>query len=80
MELIHGSLARDFPALDLRQVRVTLLEAADHLLDNMPDGLSGYARLRLQRLGVAVRLGAQVVRVTPDEVLLKDGARIAAAR
>ena len=78
MELIHGSLARDFPDLDLRQVRVTLLEAADHLLDNLPDGLSGYARLRLQRLGVAVRLGAQVVRVTPDEVRLKDGARIAA--
>jgi NADH:ubiquinone reductase (H+-translocating) len=78
MELIHGSLHRDFPDLDFRQVRVTLIEAADHLLDNMPEGLSGYARTRLQRMRVDVRLKAQVVRVTPEAVLLKDGARIAA--
>ena len=77
-ELIHGSLDQDFPDLDLRQVRVTLLEAAEHLLDNLPEGLSRYACVRLQRMRVDVRLEAQVVRVTPDEVLLKDGGRIAA--
>ena len=56
MELIHGSLDRDFPDLDLRQVRVVLLEAFDHLLDGMPKKLSDYAQNRLTKMGVEVRL------------------------
>ena len=77
MELIHGSLHRDFPDLDLEQVRVLLLDTMDHLLDGMPKELSDYAERRLQRMGVDVRLKSQVVQITPDDVLLKDGTRIA---
>ena len=77
MELVHGSLSKDFPDLDLRQVQVTLLEASDHLLDGMPNELSDYAQKRLTKMGVEVRLKSQVVKLTPREVLLEDGTRIA---
>jgi NADH:ubiquinone reductase (H+-translocating) len=77
MELIRGSLKRDFPDLDLSQLQVVLLEASDHLLAGMPRQLSDYAHKRLQKMGVDVHLNAQVVRLTPQEIFLKDGTRIA---
>jgi NADH dehydrogenase len=77
MELIHGSLDRDFPHLDLRQVRVVLLEASGHLLEGMPEELSNYALRRLKKMEIEVRLSAKVIKITPHEVLMKDGTRIA---
>ncbi len=77
VELIHGSLDRDFPHLDFRQVRIVMLEASDHLLVGMPEELSDYAQKRLDKLGIDVHLKSHVVKITPDEVLMKDGTRIA---
>ena len=77
MELINGALGRDFPHLDLKQVRVVLLEASDHLLVGMPEELSDYAQKRLTKMGIDVHLKSQVVKITPREVLMKDGTRIA---
>ena len=56
MELINGSLNRDFPELDFTKVQVLLVEASDGLLQGMPDPLRAYARARLTRMGVQVRL------------------------
>jgi NADH dehydrogenase len=77
MELIRGALSKDFPELDLSRVRILLLEAADHLLDGMPGELSDYAMKRLEKMGVEVQLKSPLVKVTPQEVFLKDGTRIA---
>jgi NADH dehydrogenase len=77
MELIHGSLEKDFPNLDLKRVRVVLVEARDHLLEGVPMGLSDYARRRLNKMGVDVHLSSPLVKISPQEVLLKDGTRIA---
>lgn len=76
-ELIQGPLAKDYPELDLDEVRVVLLEAADRLLLAMPSKLSRYAVERLQRMGVEVRLRAMVNEVTPESVHLQDGGAIA---
>ena len=76
MELINGSLNRDFPELDFTQVQVLLLEASDRLLRDMPDPLSDYAQTRLKKMGVQVLLKSRLVKVTPDEAFLKDGTRI----
>lgn len=76
VELIRGSLGRDFPDLAFNQVRVLLLEASDHLLDGMPGELSDYAKTRLGKMGVDVRLNSELVRINPHEVLLKDGTSI----
>jgi NADH dehydrogenase len=76
MELINGSLHRDFPELDFTQVQVLLVEASDRLLRDMPESLSDYARRHLEKMGVQVRLKSSLVKVTPEEIFLKDGSRI----
>jgi NADH dehydrogenase len=75
-ELIHGPLAKDFPSLDVRQVRVVLLEAVDGLLPGQPERLRAYALARLSRMGVEVRLNATVSRITREAVHLKDGSAV----
>jgi NADH dehydrogenase len=76
IELINGSLNRDFPELDFTQVQVLLLEASDRLLRDMPVPLSNYAEKHLEKMGVQVQLKSPLVKVTPEEVVLKDGSRI----
>lgn len=71
-ELIRGPLRRDFSELDLRQVRVVLLQAGDRLLSEMPPAQQRYARHRLRRMGVEVCLGATASQVTEEAVLLHD--------
>lgn len=75
-ELIRGPLAKDYPLLNLSQARVVLLEAVSALLTPFPERLREYALLKLGRMGVEVCLGAQVGRVTPDAVLMKDGSEL----
>lgn len=76
-ELIYGPLAKDYPGLNLDEVQVTLLEAADSLLLAMPDKLGQYAVNQLQQMRVNVRLKAIVNEVAPDWVQLKDGTILA---
>jgi len=78
-ELMAGALKRDFPRLGLATPCVTLLEAGDGLLPGFPDPLRAYAQKKLTALGVDVRLGAQVERVTPEGAVLKDGSAALAA-
>jgi NADH dehydrogenase len=72
-ELIRGSLVKDFPSLDPREMRILLLEAADRLLANFPASLGIYAAKRLQKLGIEIRFHAIVNQITPESVQLKDG-------
>jgi NADH:ubiquinone reductase (H+-translocating) len=72
-ELIRGPLSRDYPALDFKEVRLILLEATGHLLPGLPERLQVYAKDRLLKMGVDVRLGAMVTCITPESVSLKDG-------
>jgi NADH dehydrogenase len=78
-ELMTGALRRDFPRLGLDRPCVTLLEAGDGLLPGFPQSLRDYARTKLGSMGVDVRLGAQVARVTPQGAELADGASVRAA-
>ncbi len=72
-ELIRGPLRKDYVGLDVREVRIVLLEALDGLLPGLPDRLRAYAFARLRRMGVDVRLQAVVNEVAPSEVHLHDG-------
>jgi len=71
-ELIRGPLAKDYQALDPREMRVLLLEATDRLLASFPERLGRYAAKRLAKMGVEVHLQAAVSQITPDCVRLKD--------
>ena len=77
-EMARYSLARDFRRIRPDQARVVLFEGGPDLLAGFPDRLRGYARTRLEQLGVEVRTGVQVERLDADGVIA-GGERIACA-
>lgn len=78
IELIQGSLRKDYPTLDMRQVQVILLQGRDRLLADLPVKLCEYTHKQLRRRGVKVYLQAKVSEVTPNGVYLADGTNILA--
>ena len=69
-EIARETIARDFRAIDPRQARVILLEGGPRILPSFPEALSKRAQMALSRLGVEVRTGSMVTRITPDAVWL----------
>ncbi|TMF45344.1 MAG: NAD(P)/FAD-dependent oxidoreductase [Chloroflexi bacterium] len=78
-ELIRHVLKKDYPNLDLSEVRVILLEAADSVLGTFTPSLREAARRSLEKKGVEVRLNAKVAEVTDDSIRLAGGEAINAA-
>ena len=70
-ELIYGPLLQDFGSIDRDEVEIRLLEGGERLLGGMPVRLQEYARVRLERRGVRVLTGSQVVEVASDRVLTR---------
>ena len=67
-EIARETIARDFRAIDPRQARVILLEGGPRILPSFPEPLSKRAEMALSGLGVEVRTGSTVTRITPDAV------------
>jgi NADH dehydrogenase len=76
-ELLHGPAGRDYPSLNLRDARIILLEAMEHLLPEFPLRLQEYCQKRLERMGVEVRVRSAVESVTTESVQIKGGEAIA---
>jgi NADH:ubiquinone reductase (H+-translocating) len=77
-ELIRLVLRKDYRDLDLEEVRVLLLEAADSVLGAFTPPLRESARKALERKGVEVKLGAKVEMATASSIRLASGEEIAA--
>jgi len=77
-ELIRLVLVKDYPRLNVKDVRVLLLEATDRLLAVMPSRLREAAAETLRRKHVDVRFGATVADYDGARVLLKSGEAIPA--
>ncbi len=75
-ELVYGPLHPDYPDIARGEPNVILVEAGPRVLPGMPERLAGYAHRRLERMGVEVRLGAQVAEVTRTEARLAAGTAI----
>ena len=75
-ELIRGVLARDFPSVYIRDTRILLVEAGDHLLSPFAAPLRESARRALARRGVEVLLDRQVKSAGPDFVEFAGGERL----
>jgi len=71
-ELIRLVLLKDYPTLNLKDVRILLLEAADRLLSGFPDSLQEYAAETLWDKHVEVRFGASVTGFDGERVELKS--------
>jgi NADH dehydrogenase len=72
-ELIRLVLVKDYPRLNIKDVRVLLLEATDRVLGSMPERLREAAGATLWRKHVEVRFGATVADFDGARVLLKSG-------
>jgi NADH dehydrogenase len=78
-ELVRHVLKKDYPNLDLGEVRVVLLEAAGSVLGTFVPSLRAAAERSLEKKGVEVRLNARVAEVSKDSIKLADGEEIPAA-
>ena len=72
-ELIRLVLVKDYPRLNIKDVRVLLLEATDKLLAAMPERLREAADKTLWRKYVEVRFGASVADYDGDRIRLNSG-------
>src|SRR6059036_597448 len=72
-ELIRLVLVKDYPRLNIKDVRVLLLEATDRLLAAMPERLREAAGKTLWRKYVEVRFGASVADYDGERIRLKSG-------
>lgn len=63
---------------DSSRLEVTLLEAGPRILPALPERLAAAAHAELEALGVRVATGTQVVEVTNDAILTRDGETIPA--
>jgi NADH dehydrogenase len=77
-ELQRHALRRDFPDLSFDEVRIVLIELLDTVLPTFTKSLQGYAKRKLDQMGVELLLNTTVKDATCDAVHLKDGRTIAA--
>ena len=75
----RGFVAYGLDAIDPdRDVKITLVEAADHVLPALSTRLQDATEKQLTKLGVELVTGAQVVEVTSDAIRTREGREIAA--
>jgi NADH:ubiquinone reductase (H+-translocating) len=76
-EISRDTLPGDFRAIDPREGRVLLVEAADRVLTSFPASLSAKAARSLSRLGVTPLVGRTVVDIDEEAVTIEasGGAR-----
>jgi NADH:quinone reductase (non-electrogenic) len=72
-ELYRGDFAKDYPAVDPEDARVTLVEAGPELFGMFKPKLRDYAEKALTKRDVEVKTGAAVASVTPTTVELMSG-------
>lgn len=74
--LIHGTLPRQYPRIRPEEVRLVLFEASPEILPGLPETLKADAVRRLRELGIDVRLGTRVSRVSARGVTLPGGEEV----
>jgi NADH dehydrogenase len=75
-ELINLVMVKDYLSLDLKEVRVILLEAADHLMESFPEKLRKTTVDLLRKKNVEVRLNTKVVDFNGRKITLGNGSSI----
>jgi len=72
-ELINLVMVKDYPSLDLKEVRVIQLEAADHLMESFPEKLRKTTVDLLRKKNVEVVLNTKVVDFNGRKITLGNG-------
>jgi len=74
-DFLREDLEEAFPDL-APHVTITLLEAADQILNTFDEELRAYTTRLFQRRRIRVRTGSLVIRVDRESILLRDGTEI----
>lgn len=74
--LVHESLAPDYPNIDPNRVRVFLLEGLPHILQELDPALRKAARTRLVNERIEVKTSSMAEEITENSVRLKGGETI----
>ncbi|XP_011086117.1 external alternative NAD(P)H-ubiquinone oxidoreductase B2, mitochondrial [Sesamum indicum] len=74
-DYVKEDLVRLYPKVK-EAVKITLLEATDHILNMFDKRITAYAEEKFQSDGIDVKTGAMVVKVSDKEILVKNGGRI----
>jgi NADH dehydrogenase len=75
-ELIIHVMAKDYPYMDLKEVRVLLLEAAPSVMMTYPDELRKATNKLLRKKGVEILVNTRLVDYNGHDVTLGDGSHI----
>jgi NADH dehydrogenase len=81
-ELAHRVLPRDYRAIDTRQARIILIDAAPAVLPPFKEKLQRYTKQTLEKMGVEILLNTTAVGMDDDEINVKgpDGEETIYAR
>lgn len=79
VELLRSRLRREYPSLNMREVKLILLQSGDRLFPEFPPKLGRVTQKYLQKLEVDVRLQTRVQRISATEVYLADSQTISTA-
>ncbi|KAL0310678.1 UNVERIFIED_CONTAM: External alternative NAD(P)H-ubiquinone oxidoreductase B2, mitochondrial [Sesamum angustifolium] len=71
-DYVKEDLVRLYPKVK-EAVKITLLEATDHILNMFDKRITAFAEEKFQRDGIDVKTGAMVVKVSDKEILVKNG-------
>ena len=79
MELIQGTLTKDYQTINPEEVTIILIHSGARLLADFPTHLSAYTSKQLRRRGVKVHLESCVSQVMPGAIELDDGTTLKTA-
>lgn len=72
-ELITHVMSKDYPQMDLREVRVLLLEATDHLMGTYPGKLQAATNRLLAGKRVEILMNTKLTNYDGEYITLEDG-------
>ncbi|KAI4334024.1 hypothetical protein L6164_018764 [Bauhinia variegata] len=70
-DFVHHDLSTLYPSVK-DYVKITLLEAGDHILNMFDKRITEFAESKFQRDGIDVKLGSMVVKVNEKEISTKE--------
>ncbi|MBE9063888.1 NAD(P)/FAD-dependent oxidoreductase [cf. Phormidesmis sp. LEGE 11477] len=70
---LKKAVKKDYPTLDLREMRIVIVQSGDTLLNNLPSRLGRYTARKLSRLNVEVMLNMRVSQVSAQTVTFAEG-------
>ncbi|GLT49442.1 hypothetical protein SLA2020_229960 [Shorea laevis] len=70
-DFVNEDLAKLYPAVK-DHIKITLLEATDHILNMFDKRITAFAEEKFKREGIDVKLGSMVTKVTDKEISTKE--------